>query len=99
MGWQPDPCDHEGGHPLDRQGRVEALAKQWRTSIWEPNADAVNNLDFVDFKDEELSVPTVLEVKAVAKSFPSTLLKAWMPGTLAYSPCFLTQACRRGTTS
>ena len=69
LGWRPDPCD-AGGKPRCRQERVDDLAEVWRSTIWNPKAEAVTSLDFDDFEDQVLIKPTVQEVKAAAKAFP-----------------------------
>ena len=54
---------------MDRQGRVDELTKQWRMKIWEPKAAVVSAVDFENFPDKALPGPSVVEVRAAAKSF------------------------------
>ena len=89
VGWTPDPCALAGGGPLDRQGRVEALTRQWRDEIWAPNAAKVCEADFAELHDQELPKPTVAEVKEAALKFPVVTglgVDAWHPRHFAWLP-------------
>ena len=88
VGWRPDPREGDGP-PLDRQGRVEALARQWRSDVWAPKADALTELDFDGLQYQELPRPSVVEVRAAAQTFPATTglgVDMWHPRLFAWLP-------------